>query len=159
MERLVKFAGKQLSPVVYKLILYLEECQKQATESTQGKKKNVDSNVLKNRVLRETKMIPKVIFEIEQFSKSVVQLGKKTNVDLAHYVGQGTARDFRILNLKEVLKHNQRQNDSELTSQDTTDVTENEEMEVDESEDVENTSVTSDNDEDDSPQPAKRTKK
>lgn len=156
----MKFAGKQLSPVVYKLILYLEECQKQAAESTQGKKKNVDSNILKNKVLRETKMIPKVIFEIEQFSKSVVQLGKKTNVDLAHYVGQGTARDFRILNLKEVLKHNQQQNDSELTSQDTTDVTENdEEMEVDESEDVENTSVTSDNDDDNSPQPAKRAKK
>ncbi|CAH0559213.1 unnamed protein product [Brassicogethes aeneus] len=103
-ERLVKLAGKQLAPVVYTLILYVEETQKQQAENTQGKKKSVDSSTLKSKVLRETRMIPKVVYEMEQFSKTVTQLSNKTKVDLTRYVGQGIVRDFRILKLKEVLE-------------------------------------------------------
>ncbi|KAJ8983000.1 hypothetical protein NQ317_014295 [Molorchus minor] len=61
-ERLVKLAGKQLAPAV----------------------------TLKSKVLRETRLIPKVIYEIEQFSKSVILLSNRTKVDLAKYIGQGT---------------------------------------------------------------------
>jgi Fanconi anemia group I protein len=101
----VKLAGKQLSPVVYKLITYIEESQKQDPETPKkNKKKNVDSSTLKTKVLRETRLIPKVIYEIEQFSKFVMQLSKKTKVDLSKFVGQGTVRDFRILHLREVLE-------------------------------------------------------
>lgn len=35
----------------------------------------------------------------------MIQLSNKTKVDLAKRLGPGTARDFRILNLKEVLEH------------------------------------------------------
>lgn len=59
---------------------------------------------MKSRVLRETRMIPKVVYEMEQFSKCVIKLSNKTKVDLSKYVGQGTVRDFRILKLKEVLE-------------------------------------------------------
>lgn len=74
-ERVVKLLGKQLSPVVYKFILYLEESQKR--EVTSPKKKKVDSSALKNKVLKETKLIPKLVYEIEQFSKFVMRLSKK----------------------------------------------------------------------------------
>ncbi|RZC32680.1 Fanconi anemia group I protein -like [Asbolus verrucosus] len=103
-ERLVKLAGKQLAPVVYKLIMYIEESQKQEPETTQKKKRNVDSSTLKSKVLKETRLIPKVVYEIEQFSKYVIQLSNKTKIDLSKFVGQGTVRDFRILHLKEVLE-------------------------------------------------------
>lgn len=102
-ERLVKLAGKQLAPAVYKFILHIEESQKQETQPTQSKKK-VDSSTLKSRVLKETRLIPKVIYEIEQFGKCVIQLSNKTKVDLAKYVGQGVVRDFRIKELRAVLE-------------------------------------------------------
>ncbi|XP_050507093.1 Fanconi anemia group I protein homolog [Diabrotica virgifera virgifera] len=97
-ERLVKLAGKQLAPTIYKFLLHLDDAQKEATQATQStKKKSTDSSVLKSRVLRETRLIPKVVYEMEQFSKCIIQLSNKTKVDLSKYVGQGTARDFRIL--------------------------------------------------------------
>lgn len=102
---MVKLIGKQLSPAVYKLIIYIEESQKQANEGTQAKKKAVNTSAMRTKVLRETRTIPKVIYEMEQLSKSVIQLSNKTKVDLAKHLGQGTARDFRILNLKEVLEN------------------------------------------------------
>ncbi|KAF2901837.1 hypothetical protein ILUMI_04348 [Ignelater luminosus] len=103
-ERVARLAGKQLSSIVYDFIIYFEESQKQDAENTQTKKKSVDTTTLKSKVLRETRLIPKTIYEIEQFGKSVIQLSNKTKVDLTKFVGQGTARDFRIKGLKEVLQ-------------------------------------------------------
>ncbi|KAF5276046.1 hypothetical protein FQA39_LY00842 [Lamprigera yunnana] len=102
-ENVIKLAGKQLLTLVYDYILYIESINKQNSENTQSKKKSVNTDLLKNKVLRETRLIPKVIFEIEQFGKSVILLSKKTHVELYKYVGQGSARDFRIKDLKEVL--------------------------------------------------------
>lgn len=84
--------------------MYIEESQKQETVSPKKSKKKVDPKALKNKVLKETRFIPKVVYEIEQFSKFILQLSKKTKIDLSKYMGQGTARDFRILHLKEVLE-------------------------------------------------------
>lgn len=94
-----------MAPAVYKFILHVDESQKQKTQPTQ-KKKSVGSSTLKSRVLRETRLIPKVIYEIEQFSKYIFQLSNKTKVDLAKYIGQGISRDFRISEkeLKQVLE-------------------------------------------------------
>lgn len=75
--------------------MHVDESQKQKAQPTQ-KKRNVESSTLKSRVLRETRLIPKVIYEIEQFSKYIFQLSNKTKVDLAKYIGQGISRDFRI---------------------------------------------------------------
>ncbi|CAG9854126.1 unnamed protein product [Phyllotreta striolata] len=105
-EKLVRLSGKQLSPAIYKFILYLEENRKDS-QNTQAKKKAVDASALKSRVLRETRLIPTVIYEIEQFSKCVTQLSNKSKTDLSKYVGQGVVRDFRIMDLKETLKDRQ----------------------------------------------------
>lgn len=84
-------------------------------------------------MLRETRTIPKVVYEMEQFSRSVIQLSNKTKVDLAKRLGPGTARDFRILNLREVLEH-QGGEDGDVTGVSTQSSTRGVEMEVDEEE-------------------------
>ncbi|XP_018318528.1 Fanconi anemia group I protein [Agrilus planipennis] len=101
-ERVVRISGKNFFNSVYEFIIYVEDNQKEE-EATQAKRKSVDSNILKNKVLKETKLIPKLIYEMEQYGKSIIQLSNKTKVDLARFVGTGSARDFRIKGLKEAL--------------------------------------------------------
>lgn len=92
---MIKIVGKRLAPVVYDFVYHMEAGQKE-NEQTQGAKSKTESSSLKNKVLRETKAIPKVIYEIEQFSRYLMQLSKKTKFDFSKYLGQGTSRDFRI---------------------------------------------------------------
>lgn len=134
--------------------MYIEESPKQTTQHTQNKKRSADSNALKSRVLRETRLIPKVIFEIEQFSKSIVQLSNKTKIDLAKSIGQGTVRDFRILNLKETLEH---RGEESTGSTQPTSVAEESINET--AADIHEESSHEDDSDGSSPQPAKRPKK
>ncbi|KAK9874973.1 hypothetical protein WA026_005789 [Henosepilachna vigintioctopunctata] len=96
-EKLVKNVGKELSPSVNHLILYLEE-ESKVQQSTQSNKKSLN---LKSKILKDTRLIPKVVYGMEQFSSCIIQLSNKTKVDLSKHIGQGTTRDFRIL-LKEL---------------------------------------------------------
>lgn len=73
-------------------------------ENVQTKKKN--SSVLKNKVLKETRSIPKVVHEMERFTKSIIQLSNKTNCNLARYIGPGITRDFRIKHLRDEMQKN-----------------------------------------------------
>ncbi|KAK5650021.1 hypothetical protein RI129_001050 [Pyrocoelia pectoralis] len=102
-EKVVRLAGKQLSSLVYDYIIYIESFNKQSTQSTQSKKKSINADTLKSKVLHQTRLIPKVVYEMELFGKSVIQLSRKTHVDLSKFVGQGTSRDFRIKGLQTVL--------------------------------------------------------
>lgn len=57
------------------LLLLIQESQ-----SKDKKRLKTDTNIQKNHILRETKLIPRVVYEIEQFSKEVLLLAKKTGV-------------------------------------------------------------------------------
>lgn len=46
--------------------------------------------------LRDTKLLPKLVFRMENFYKFVVVLGKKTKTDLAKQLHIGSVRDFKI---------------------------------------------------------------
>ncbi|CAH1760136.1 9670_t:CDS:10 [Entrophospora sp. SA101] len=49
------------------------------------------------RIARESKMVPKLIFMIEQFERYLIQLSKKSKkANLIQYIKRSTARDFRI---------------------------------------------------------------
>lgn len=48
------------------------------------------------KTLRDTKLLPKLIFRMENFYKFVVLLGKKTKNDLAKQLHFGNVRDFKI---------------------------------------------------------------
>ncbi|XP_066260512.1 Fanconi anemia group I protein homolog [Euwallacea similis] len=99
-EKLTKLVGRRLAPAINDFIYHLEMGQKE-DEHTQPARKKSESEVLKTKILRETKLIPKVVYEMEQFSRYVMQLSRKTKYDFSKYVGQGTSRDFRI-NLQNV---------------------------------------------------------
>ncbi|PSN53494.1 hypothetical protein C0J52_16738 [Blattella germanica] len=78
-ELLLKLAGKSLSPHVYNLITHIEANQK---SNKDDKRKRADPMLLKSKVLRETRCIPKLVFEVEQFEKCVIELSRKTKVNL-----------------------------------------------------------------------------
>ncbi|KAK0173374.1 hypothetical protein PV328_006584 [Microctonus aethiopoides] len=86
--QVVQLAGKPLKTTFYNLITYTEENQ------SSGRK--ADAHALRNKVLKETKIIPKVIYEIEQFNKEILTLGKKTGTSLDSYIKHSITRDFRI---------------------------------------------------------------
>uniref|UniRef100_A0AAG5DEU5 Fanconi anemia group I protein n=1 Tax=Anopheles atroparvus TaxID=41427 RepID=A0AAG5DEU5_ANOAO len=88
---LVVKSSKPLASRVYDLIPFIEENIIGQDEGDEAKAK---SN--RDKVLRQTKLIPKLVFRIETFNKIVMQLSKKTKKDLTYLLHLGTVRDFRI---------------------------------------------------------------
>lgn len=84
-DKLVRRIGRTLPIKVYSLIEYIENTL------PKGRKQ---SAVAKS--LRDTKLLPKLVFRMENFYKFVVLLGKKTKNDLAKQLHIGSVRDFRI---------------------------------------------------------------
>lgn len=50
----------------------------------------------KAKILRESKLIPDLIYMVEQYERFVIQLSKKSKVNLTQYLRRSTARDFKI---------------------------------------------------------------
>ncbi|XP_011335090.1 Fanconi anemia group I protein homolog isoform X2 [Ooceraea biroi] len=89
--QVIQFAGKPLKSAFYNLITHTEENQN-------ASKRKADSHMQRNKILKETKIIPRVVYEIEQFHKEVLSLDKKTGVPLETYIKHSVTRDFRIKN-------------------------------------------------------------
>ncbi|XP_076294996.1 Fanconi anemia complementation group I [Lasioglossum baleicum] len=89
--QVIQLAGKPLKSAFYNLVTYLEENQNKLDSKT-------DSHARRNKILRETKVIPRVVYEIEQFNKEVLLLGKRTGIPLENYMKHSVTRDFRIKN-------------------------------------------------------------
>lgn len=53
---------------------------RQKNESGTKKKKTADPLLMKSKVLRETRFIPQLIFEMEQYEKFIIELSKKSKV-------------------------------------------------------------------------------
>ncbi|XP_018402667.1 PREDICTED: Fanconi anemia group I protein [Cyphomyrmex costatus] len=87
--QVIQSAGKSLKSVFYNLITYIEEHQN-------AKKSKTDSLIQRNKILKETRVIPRVICEIEQFHKEILSLDKKTGIPLEIYIKHSITRDFRI---------------------------------------------------------------
>ncbi|KYQ49928.1 Fanconi anemia group I protein [Trachymyrmex zeteki] len=87
--QVIQSAGKPLKSGFYNLITYIEGNQN-------AKKSKADSHLQRNKILKETRIIPRVICEIEQFHKEVLSLDKKTGVPLEIYIKHSITRDFRI---------------------------------------------------------------
>ncbi|XP_033322360.2 Fanconi anemia complementation group I isoform X5 [Megalopta genalis] len=89
--QVIQLAGKPLKSAFYNLVTYLEENQNKVNAK-------VDSQARRNKILRETKVIPRVVYEIEQFNKEVLLLGKRTGIPLENHMKHSITRDFRIKN-------------------------------------------------------------
>ena len=57
---------------------------------------------LSTRIKRETKWVPELVFRIEEYEKNLIQLSRLTGVNLLRRAKNSTARDFKILNTREV---------------------------------------------------------
>ncbi|EGI62534.1 Fanconi anemia group I protein-like protein [Acromyrmex echinatior] len=87
--QVIQSAGKPLKSGFYNLITYIEGNQNAKTSKA-------DSHLQRNKILKETRIIPRVICEIEQFHKEILSLDKKTGVPLEIYIKHSITRDFRI---------------------------------------------------------------
>ncbi|XP_055955282.1 Fanconi anemia group I protein [Patella vulgata] len=102
-EKLIKLIGSKLSPCVYAFITYIQALEKEHIQQAadhiktkKDKKKPVNTNIPTGKVIKQTKMIPNLIYAIEVFEKFLIQLTKKSKVNLMDNVKMSTARDFRI---------------------------------------------------------------
>ncbi|EAT42968.1 AAEL005539-PA [Aedes aegypti] len=102
---LVIKSSKPLAVRIYNLFPFIEENILGQTEAPDSDDDAIDKAKLKNaqnakknreKVLRQTKLIPKLVFRIETFNKFVLLLSKKTKKDLTYLLHIGTVRDFRI---------------------------------------------------------------
>ncbi|XP_030045550.1 Fanconi anemia group I protein [Microcaecilia unicolor] len=99
LEKLVKLSGSHLTPQCYVFITYVQNIQSEDLSfagEKKKKRKEETATVAKAKVLRETKPIPNLIFAIEQYEKFLIQLSKKSKVNLMQYMKLSTSRDFRI---------------------------------------------------------------
>lgn len=100
-EKLVKLTGTHLTQQAYAMITYMQASQSMADESMQNKMKRGKTNrqhtVQKIRAIKESKMIPNLIYAIEQYERYLIQLSKKSKVtNLMEHFKLSTSRDFRI---------------------------------------------------------------
>ncbi|KAI9499698.1 FANCI solenoid 4-domain-containing protein [Zychaea mexicana] len=68
---------------------------KKRSKDGSNKKQSVHSKE-KAKILRESKMIPKLIFEVEEFERHLIQLTRRSNKDLMQHMKRSTSRDFKI---------------------------------------------------------------
>lgn len=57
---------------------------------------NSNKSRQKAKILRESKLIPTLIYGVEQYERYVIQLSKKSKVNLTQFMRRSIARDFRI---------------------------------------------------------------
>ncbi|CAH3026008.1 unnamed protein product [Porites evermanni] len=105
-EKLVKMSGTHLSQQVYALLTYIQATQTQSLleQSTTAKNKAKDRKKTakgqnlsgKAKVMKEVKSIPNLIYAIEQYERYLIQLSKKSKINLMEHFKRSTARDFRI---------------------------------------------------------------
>lgn len=92
-EKLVKMSGDFVSVPVYPFITYIDTTQRQASDLGKISKKGT---ALTARALKESKLIPSLIFAVEQYEKHLIALSRKSKVNLMHGMKLSTTRDFRI---------------------------------------------------------------
>jgi hypothetical protein len=54
------------------------------------------AQISKFKLLRERKLIPQVVFQIEHFELAVIRFSKVTKTDIDKYLRRATARDFKF---------------------------------------------------------------
>ncbi|GAB1597248.1 Hypothetical predicted protein [Argonauta hians] len=120
-EKLVKLIGTKLTPQVYVFITYIQRDLKGTPKiNNKEKKTSSTSKPLASSIVKQGKVMPKLIFAIESYEKFLVQLEKKSKVNLMEHVKPSVARDFRINDavVTAVLKESSYSNDSEEENDD-----------------------------------------
>lgn len=80
--------GKSLPNKVYGLIEYIER--------TLPPEKSLGKKAATQKSLRDLKLLPNLVYQLENLYKTMQELWKKTKNDLSKHLPIGTARDFQI---------------------------------------------------------------
>ncbi|KAI8576534.1 hypothetical protein K450DRAFT_256659 [Umbelopsis ramanniana AG] len=98
--QVVKIQVSQLTDNMYKfLTLYgqrFEELEERSRVNHKGKMKASTNLKEKAKIIRESKLVPNLIYVVEQFEGNLIKLSKKSKVNLMQNMKRSTARDFRI---------------------------------------------------------------
>ncbi|XP_022760595.1 Fanconi anemia group I protein [Durio zibethinus] len=86
-QKLVELTCKQLTIPLYNFVAEMQQAQQE----------NANSKGMINKIKRENKCIPDLIFQIEDYEKYLIRLSKATKVNLLKYAKRSTSRDFKIL--------------------------------------------------------------
>ncbi|KAL7144432.1 hypothetical protein ABFS83_07G012200 [Erythranthe nasuta] len=86
-ERLVEITCRKLTAPIYNFMAQMQKNQ-QESNKTKG---------IVNKIKRENKYIPDLIFQIEDYEKYLIQLSKVTKVNLLRHAKRSTSRDFKIV--------------------------------------------------------------
>jgi len=68
----------------------------------QNQQENAQLRGIINKIKRENRCIPDLIYQIEDYERYLIQLSKLTKVNLLRHAKRSTARDFKILETKKI---------------------------------------------------------
>ncbi|KAA8548947.1 hypothetical protein F0562_000631 [Nyssa sinensis] len=86
-QELVETICKHLTAPLYNFVELMQKNQQESTKS----------RGIINKIKRENRCIPELIFQIEDYEKYLIQLSKVSKVNLLRHAKRSTSRDFRIL--------------------------------------------------------------
>ncbi|KAB2012197.1 hypothetical protein ES319_D09G072900v1 [Gossypium barbadense] len=86
-QKLVELTCKELTVPLYNFVAEMQQAQQE----------NSNSKGMINKIKRENKCIPELIFQIEDYEKHLIRLSKATKMNLLKHAKRSTCRDFKIL--------------------------------------------------------------
>ncbi|KAI0510346.1 hypothetical protein KFK09_010947 [Dendrobium nobile] len=89
-QKLAEVACRKLTSKLYNFVALVQRNQQE----------NVRIRGIINKIKRENKCIPDLIFQIEDYERYLIQLSKLTKVNLLRNAKRSTVRDFKILEIK-----------------------------------------------------------
>lgn len=90
-------AGTEITERMYKFLTVYGQSQQHEAVSVKKKGKKKEINLKQRaKIQRESRMIPNLIFAVEQFERHLIQLSRKSRVDFMQYMKRSTSRDFKI---------------------------------------------------------------
>ncbi|OZJ04599.1 hypothetical protein BZG36_02784, partial [Bifiguratus adelaidae] len=108
----VRIAGGPLSTAMYNFLTTFGQRVDYAESKGKRKQGSSGGNKAKAKIIRESKMIPALIFTVEQYERFLLQLSKKSKVNLMKYTKRSTARDFKI-KIEHIVDQEEEESDTE----------------------------------------------
>ncbi|KAI8886799.1 hypothetical protein K501DRAFT_308485 [Backusella circina FSU 941] len=92
---LIEYVASEITDKMYKFLTVYGQKQESESAVKKGKRKERTTKA-ELQVVRQGKIIPALIFVVEQFERHLIQLSRKAKIDLMQYMKRSTSRDFRI---------------------------------------------------------------
>ncbi|XP_038709644.1 Fanconi anemia group I protein [Tripterygium wilfordii] len=89
-QKLVELTCKKLTVPLYNFVAEMQKVRQE----------NASKKGIINKIKRENKCIPDLIFQIEDYEKYLIRLSKLTKLNFLRHAKRSTSRDFRIIDPK-----------------------------------------------------------